>query len=147
MMRFTWILTLLLPGVSIGCSPNGNAPDAGADSPKDAVALYLRAMAGEVPLEEVVEVLDWESLKKAAEATRPKVRFASMDRFRKELLARLKAHVGQITPERLAETLPRLQVEEERDQATVTNPDREGASFTLRRIAAGWVISGLPENG
>jgi hypothetical protein len=159
MWRVTWFLALLLPCVSIGCSPNGDGTDAGGDSgrsesfsarastPKDSVTFYLRAMAGEVPFEEVAEFLDWKALKKAAAAKRPAVRAVSMERFRKELLSRMKSRVGRITPEQLAEIVPGLQVEEEGDRATVTMPDREGASFTLRRVAAGWVISGLPANG
>jgi DNA-binding transcriptional regulator YdaS (Cro superfamily) len=151
------ILTVILLGVAVGCSSNstgsrddgGSAASAGsaAATPEDAVALYLRAMAGEVPLEQVKPVLDWESLKRAAEAKQPMVRRASMQRFQQGVMSRMQERVGSITPEQLAMILPRLEADVQGDRATIAMPEREGAAFTLRKLGSGWAISGFPRRG
>lgn len=117
---------------------------AGTGSPLAAAVLYLKALAGMVPVTDMNKVMDWAAIHADMSAEDPNVAALDVDTLAKVLLGQFSKQAGVVTPEQIELLIPMLTVKEDGETATVTIPGQDASPFKLRKTETGWLITRFP---
>ncbi|MCZ6573525.1 MAG: hypothetical protein ACE10D_03995 [Planctomycetota bacterium] len=114
----------------------------GAETPEEAVVVYIRVMARLVPVDALDRVMDWEALRSVAVKLRPQLARLTPGAFaqgaKRELLRNSrKGDEGAV--ERIRTDLE-VVISPDRHEATVSLPGRP-APMKLRKSTRGWLIT------
>jgi hypothetical protein len=122
----------------------GQAAGAGAETPKEAVMTYFRALAKTEPIERLDDVLDWDAIREEMAAEKPEAGALTSKIIADMIKEQLASRPAAFPPETLEVLEAGLVVEAEGDAATVgvaTKPDK----FKLVKGADGrWRITHFP---
>ena len=119
-------------------------PAAGAATPKEAVIVYMRVLAKDLPVSALDGVMDFAALLAGMGAENEAIAKQDIATFAANLKSSFAEQDAPFTKDDVAQIEPQLTTTEDGDEAKVTLPDMEDDPFLVHRIGGVWKITRFP---